>query len=134
MAKSITVFSAIQSRRRMQTRAAFAWLELLLTLSCIALFMLLFPSLPKAIGKALDVRRWSHIAWLVVNLLAVLSLLAIRFGGSLYSVWRKRRSKYVWRENQRLAAGAVGSDSDLESRRRRDAEWRERARKRLPWH
>lgn len=118
------------TRRR---RTGFAWLELLLALAAVALVLQLFPSLTTTLRNALDFRAWSRFTWFAMNLLVLLGLVGIRFGPELYGDWQARRRRL--RGTTQAAAGGEGHiDPDYEARERRDADWRERARRRLPWH
>ena len=122
--------------RFLQRRSGFAWVEILLTLALLALVLQLFPALVKQSMRALDVRKWSRAVWFGVNLLFVFILLCSRSAPGIYRTW------YDWRRS--IADRGTGAhrrtrESDLtdaayEARLRRDAEWRERAKKRLPWH
>ena len=116
--------------------AGIAWLELLLGLAFLALLFQVFPSLGSALLSALDIRIWSRTTWFALNLLVLLGLFGIRFGSDLYADWKERRKRMDSSRRRQAAMGAGEShtDPDYETRVRRDADWRERARKRLPWH
>lgn len=113
-------------------RAGIAWLELLLVLAFLALLFQVFPSL----WFALDFRTWSRTTWFTLNLFVLFGLFGIRFGPDLYSEWRERRKRLAIKQQQQTMAHADGvhDDPDYEARVRRDADWRERAKRRLPWH
>ena len=114
----------------------FTWLQLLLALACLALLLQLFPSLPKVFGRALDVRNWSRGVWLALNAIVVLTLTGVRLSLSQYGTWYERRRLTLSgiERHQTIADAADANDDEYEARVRRDADWRERAKKRLPWH
>ena len=119
---------------QLHRRAGFAWLELLLALAFFALMFQVFPSLGSALWSALDIRTWSQTTWFALNLLVLLGLFGIRFGSDLYADWKERRNRQRAAGRGQLGAGEPHSDPDYETRVIRDADWRERARRRLPWH
>jgi hypothetical protein len=120
----------------------FDWREILFVLAVAALAFQVFPSLWSKILWAIDVRNWSPNTWLYLNIAILLTLVGVRFGSHVYVDFRERRLRNTKRsqqhrraaENRRSCAGDSDSDVDFERRLRRDAEWRERAKKRLPWH
>jgi hypothetical protein len=126
-------------RVREQRRAGYAWPELLLALAIVALVLQLYPSLWFRALWALDVRNWSQAAWLYFNIAIIFVLVGMRFGPELMADLRRQK----WAALKRLGArrartGGNSSTSDddagYSARVRRDAEWCERAKRRLPWH
>ncbi|MEX2167716.1 MAG: hypothetical protein WD851_00270 [Pirellulales bacterium] len=115
-------------------RSGFAWLELLLVLALVAVLFQAFPSLWFTFLSAADVRSWSRDAWIGLNVAAVLVLFAIRFRTELrQTLVAVRSSTHRSRSTARTVERETGNDADYDARRLRDAEWRERARKRLPF-
>lgn len=115
-------------------RSGFAWLELVLALAFLALLFQVFPSLWIDLLSALDIRTWPRTTWFALNLLVLFGLFGVRFGPDLYGDWKQRRSRQRAAGRGQLAASESHTDPDYETRVRRDADWRERARRRLPWH
>lgn len=116
------------------TRYGVARLELLLSIASLALLFQVFPSLWFGLVWALDVRNWSRGIWIGLNALAVAALFAIQFRIEIRDAWTAvgaavRRSGMTGRSTAREA----DRDAEYEVRERRDAEWRERARNRLPF-
>ena len=111
------------------SRRGVAWLELILVLAFLALLFQVFPSLWWGLWAALDLRTWSRGTWFGLNLLVLLGLFGIRFGSDLYADWRNRRT----RRRPVVHSNANQGDADYQLRVQRDADWRERAKKRLPW-
>ncbi|HEX3599392.1 MAG TPA: hypothetical protein VHU84_04580 [Lacipirellulaceae bacterium] len=114
-------------------RRGGVWLEALLALSLVTLAALLFPGPAISLLRSADPRRWGRGAWIALNCAVILSLVALRFRRELSGMRRRRFAK-------RHMAGSASEDrlpgesaADYESRVRRDAEWRERAKKRLPF-
>lgn len=107
----------------------FARLELVLVLACLALLFQVFPGLWWDLWAALDFRTWSRGTWFALNLLVLLSLFGIRFGPALYADWRNHRT----RRRPGVHSDANQGDADYQLRVQRDADWRERAKRRLPW-
>jgi hypothetical protein len=64
-------------------RCGIAWLELLVVLAAIAMFLQLFPSVLWDFVAALDVRAWSSSVWFGLNVAVVLILAGIRFGAGI---------------------------------------------------
>jgi len=109
-------------------------LETLLAIAVAGLFVQLVPGLFRNVTWLLDVRNWSRGMWIAVNVFAILALIGIRCRAELSRVLA---GAFASRRDLCPAArdpdGGVGTDSDYEVRTRRDAEWRERAIKRLPF-
>lgn len=119
---------------RQQRRNGAAWLEILLVLAFLALLFQVFPSLWKLLWHALDVRLWSSAAWMALNIAVLVALFGVRFGPGAIAGLRERRKRLTSRRKERFAETVTSAvDEDLEARRRRDAEWVQRAKKRLPW-
>ena len=114
--------------------SGFAWLEVLLVLALVAVLFQMFPALWLAVVWSVDVRNWSRDAWIGLNVAAVLVLFAIRFRTELkQTLVAVRSSRHRSRSTARTFERETANDADYDARRRRDAEWRERARKRLPF-
>ena len=73
--------------------SGFAWLELLLVLAFLALVFQLFPSVWTGTVWALDIRNWPRTFWFAANGVALLALVAVRFGPDLYQEWLKRQER-----------------------------------------
>jgi hypothetical protein len=114
-------------------RRGFAWLEWLLLLAVLALLVQLFPAMWDALRRALDVRGWSRDVWVLLNVLVLVALVAIRFRHEVTTCLRKAVFSVRRRGSNGQASGSAPTDPDYEARTRRDAEWRERAKKRLPF-
>ena len=108
----------------------FPRLEQLLALALIALVLQLFPVIATTVFAALDFRAWSRTTWFTANLLVLLGLVGARFGPELYGEWQARRKRLSGKPR----ASETHDDPNYEARVRRDADWRERAKRRLPWH
>lgn len=106
-------------------------LELLLGLASLALLLQAFPSLWGVVWQALDARHWSRPIWIILNVAFLIALFGLRFGPDAIADLRERRKRLGKERSGETVSSAV--DADLESRRRRDAEWVQRAKKRLPW-
>lgn len=114
-------------------RRGFAALEISLVLAIVLLVLLLYPNSLTKFTAALDARHWSRGDWILVNACAVFALIAIRFRREI----RAFRSGGVLRLmrprlNPRISQ-VTDKETDYEARCERDAEWRERARRRLPF-
>jgi hypothetical protein len=115
-------------------RCGGGWLEVLLMFAVLAFLFQAFPSLWSAFKDASDVWNWSPRVWLSLNIGFLLLLLGIRSKSELkpsvvaFLSWI-RQSHSVHRPSQ----GVIGGDADYEARARRDADWRERAKNRLPF-
>lgn len=119
---------------RQQRRTGAAWLEILLVLAFLALLFQVFPSLWVMLWQAIDVRQWSGAGWMVLNVTVLVALFGVRFGPDAIADLRERRKRLASRRKERFAETLTSKvDEDLEARRRRDAEWVQRAKKRLPW-
>lgn len=130
--------NAKPDRRRMtverRLRAGVAWLEILLVLAFLVLLFQVFPSFWKLLWQAFDVREWSRMAWIALNVVVLVALFGVRFIPEALTHLRERRQRLSSRRKERFAETATSAvDEDLEARRRRDAEWAQRAKKRLPW-
>jgi hypothetical protein len=115
-------------------RGGFVWLELLLALGLVALLFQLVPSLWWAFLSVIDMRNWSSGVWIGLNVAIVMVLSGIRYWDDLKPAFKgimtpTRDTKSTRRRRENF--GSV--DADYEARARRDAEWRERARNRLPF-
>ena len=119
---------------RQQRRTGAAWLEILLILAFLALLFQVFPWLWKLLWHALDVRLWSSAAWMTLNIAVLVALFGVRFGPEALADLRERRKRLVSRRKDGIAETTTSAvDTDYEARRRRDVEWVQRAKKRLPW-
>jgi len=67
----------------------FPWLEVVVGISVLGLLFELFPSL----WQGIDVRNWSRMTALIVNVAAVIILVGIRTGPNLIAVFLRRRNK-----------------------------------------
>ena len=65
----------------------FLRLEVLLAVAGLALLLQLFPSLLQLV----DVRNWSRNTWMLVNVLAVLGLIAYRFAPEVWKSLREQK-------------------------------------------
>lgn len=125
---------ATYRRVAFRRRTGAAWLEILLVLAFLALLFQVFPGLWKLLWHALDVRQWSSATWMALNVIVLVALFGVRFGPSGMAALRERRQRQAARRKEHFAeTGTAAADEDLEARRRRDAEWVKRAKKRLPW-
>ena len=115
-------------------RAGVAWLEIVLALAFLTLLFQVFPPVWKLLWQAFDVREWSRTTWMALNVVVLVALFGVRFIPETLAALRKRRQRLSSRRKECFAETAISaSDEDLEARRRRDAEWAQRAKKRLPW-
>ena len=80
-------------RRKTRVCQAFAWLEVLLALTILALSLQLFPSVWWNVVAAVDLRNWSRGDWLGLNVAIVLTLVAIRFGTMLIEIHARPRGR-----------------------------------------
>ena len=120
------------SRRRLRLGAA--WLEMLLILAFLALIFQVFPSLWKLLWQGFDVRRWSRTTWLALNVAVLVALFGVRFIPETIASLREHRQRLSSRRKEQYVETTISAvEEDLEARRRRDAEWAQRAKKRLPW-
>lgn len=127
----MTTCRRVAGRRR---RTGAAWLEVLLVLAFLALLFQVFPGLWELLWHALDVRRWSSATWMALNVIVLVALFGVRFGPDVIAHVRERRKRLASSRKERSAeTGPSAVDEDLEARRRRDADWVKRAKKRLPW-
>jgi len=111
----------------------FVGLEVLLLLACAALILQLIPSLVWHLARALDPRYWSRPQWVGLNTAVVIFLISHRFRTELIARWRIIKASIVHFRAGSGNRGSEESQSDCEKRARRDAEWRERAKNRLPF-
>lgn len=117
-----------------QRRAGAAWLEVLLVIAFLALLFQVFPSPWKLLWQSFDVREWSRTTWMVLNVVVLVALFGVRFIPETLATLRERRQRLSSRRKERFAETLTSAaDEDFEARRRRDAEWAQRAKKRLPW-
>lgn len=72
-------------------RWRIGWLESLLVVAIALLLLQVFPQVGLAVLWAVNPVNWPRTTWFTVNLLVVLTLVAIRFGPDLYADWRERR-------------------------------------------
>jgi hypothetical protein len=115
-------------------RLGFAWLEVLVALALLALSVQFFPSLFKQLFRLADIRQWPTYLWIVINGIIILALTCIRFGPNLSNFSRRKlTAKSSFTDRKAAESSGKAFDNEFESRIRRDAEWRDRARKRLPW-
>jgi hypothetical protein len=80
---------------RQTSRLGFTWLELLLALAAIALVLQLWPSLGRALWRALDIRDWSSKTWMILNAFVLMGLISARFVPHLYADWRQQQEHAV---------------------------------------
>lgn len=123
----------VLSRTREKT-GGFAFLEVLFVLAIVALLFQAHPSLWFRLIAELDVRNWSRAAWIRLNIGVIVALIGFRYRPvlriPLLVVVATMRSSPTAVD----ISNQVGDDkSDREARTRRDTEWRERARRRLPF-
>lgn len=114
---------------QLQRRTGFAWPELLLALAAIALVLQLFPSLATTLLAALDFRAWPRGTWFAANVLVLIGLVGVRFGPELYADWQARRRRLRGTTHAAADGSEQHQDPNYEARVRRDADWRERAKK-----
>ena len=118
----------------LQRRTGAAWLEILLVLAFLSLLFQVFPSLWMLLWQAFDVRQWSRTTWMTLNDVVLVALFGVRFIPEALANLRERRQRRPSLQKERFAETvSFAVDEDLEARRRRDAEWVQRAKKRLPW-
>lgn len=106
-------------------------LEILLTLA-IALLILQMIWLPAGEIRAVDPRAWSRGVWIGLNIVLLACFCGIRFRRHL-SCLRTVLSRNGAPMSKTSSGVPVEHDLDYNARHRRDAEWRERAGKRLPF-
>lgn len=116
---------------RRRSRAGSAWLELLLAIAAFMLALQFSPTLRSWLVAVVDVRQWSRTSWFVANIAGVVALAAIRFGPDAAPAVRRLARKLL--SLKRPSTGYVVTTEEYEERRKRDAEWRERAKKRHPF-
>jgi prepilin-type N-terminal cleavage/methylation domain-containing protein len=119
--------------RQMGPRRGFALLELLLVLAIAVLAIQLSAALRSWIVALADIRQWSRTSWFVANLVAVVLLAAIRFGPEAQAVAQQFAKKVFPKASSKKGTTSAAEEEDYEQRRQRHAEWRERAKKRLPF-
>src|SRR5690606_41305114 len=110
----------------------YARLEVLLVLAIIMFLLQAFPSLWKMLVSAIDVRAWSRAEWLGANIVMLVGLIGVRFRKEFKSMGRRSAQRNLPRSCASKGRGA-SNDIDYAARVQRDAEWRERAKKRLPF-
>jgi len=93
-------------------RLGFAWLELLLAILFLVLMIQLLPRQTPRVAAMLDVRYWSRWTWFAFNLVAVLTMIAIRFGPDLLQAWQSRQSE------KRSVVDKVSKRVELDERRK----------------
>ncbi|HEX5472745.1 MAG TPA: hypothetical protein VFW73_12715 [Lacipirellulaceae bacterium] len=111
-------------------RKGFPWLGAAVAVAALTLLLQVFPLLGRGFVHALDVRHWSRTIWIYLNVGIMVSLIGVRFRKELLKavqVGRRKPRSAPYNEDQDVGR------SDFEARTQRDAEWRERARKRLPF-
>lgn len=123
-----------KSKIQLSVRAGAMRLEALLVATFLVLLLQIVPSLWTIAWQVIDVRQWSHSAWVTLNVFVILMLFGVRFGPSAAAIIRERwkHPALRGRSSASTAASPVAPE-DYEARRRRDAEWAKRAKKRLPW-
>ena len=72
-----------------RVRGGFAWLEILLAISIMAVILQLFPS----VARVLDARNWTRGGWIFVNCFLVIALVFLRFAPDQVLEWRGRRDR-----------------------------------------
>ncbi len=110
----------------------FPWLAAAAVLAVLTLLIQVFPSLGASFVYALDARHRSRAVWILLNAGIVLVLLGARFGKE----WLADVRTSVGRRKSHLRRQKVDQPfdtSDYKARSQRDAEWSERARKRMPF-
>ena len=107
-------------------------IEPLLAVAVVALLCQVFPSLWASFVSAVDVRGWSRADWLSANVVVLAGLVGLRFRAEFAAIGR-RLARRNHERGQAMKPPGTESTLDYEARRRRDAEWRERAKKRLPF-
>lgn len=117
-------------------RTLRSWaLEALLVTALFALLLQLFPGSYRILFRSIDVRHWSRVQWLIANTLLILSLVSARCWPALIETWHGRKRSVARDSKGEGQTAALGENEDsYDARLRRDVEWRERAKKRLPWH
>jgi hypothetical protein len=106
--------------------------EFLLALMLLVLLLQLSQTLRSWLLSVIDLRHWSRTSWFIANLVMVVVLVAIRFGPE--ALFLLRQSANRLRRNRTVSAQSnTDSNGDYEQRKKRDAEWRRRAKKRLPF-
>jgi hypothetical protein len=120
----------------------FQPLTWLLALALLALNLQMMPHPARTLGalvSMLDVRQWSQSTWFLATVTAVAVLTHIRFGHEWKLAWVRRRATASSRRagtKRRKASDPQKTDetaADYEARLQRDREWRERAKKRMPF-
>lgn len=111
------------------------WLEIFLAVAALALAVQIYPRGVKVFLRALDVSRWGATERIAANVILVALLIGVRFKSEITSSTRRLYSKFISKRLRRGSTGAAnsGRDEDYQERYKRDAEWRERARKRMPF-
>jgi hypothetical protein len=112
-------------------RAGTAHLEVFLALSIIVLLLQLFPNAIATILSAADLRNWSREALIIGNIGILLGLFSVRFASEFKGGMANFRKRLV---RAASVAKEAPEDPEYEARKQRDAEWRQRAKKRLPHH
>lgn len=103
---------------RRSHRRGFAWLELLLALTLLALLFRFFPSLLPDVLATLDVRNWSRSVWMTLNVGVVLVLFGIQFGPELCADWRRRRVRVSGNDKKREKQLTMKEERELYERMR----------------
>lgn len=104
-------------------RFNIGFLEVLLVIALVGLFIQLFPELWQRLILALDVRQWSPVAWLVANALLVVALVAVRYRDDVKQAWQSRQQRAEKRRGEvaraRQAVAARQRREDIEAARSR---------------
>jgi hypothetical protein len=111
----------------------FAYLELLLVVALLALICQAFPGLFFRFCVGMDFRNWSRAVWIAINIGTILILFTIRYclelRAALVSICSTSMTPRQTAENTQH----LNSVDEQNARTKRDAEWCERARNRLPF-
>jgi hypothetical protein len=102
--------------------------EVLVLVATVGLLLQIVPS-----HGMWNVWNWSRGSWLGVNCGILLALVGIRLGRPCRDIVRARRGKPRTPGIRQMKNRLREASSDYEMRTRRDAEWRERARARMPF-
>jgi hypothetical protein len=120
------------SSKRLGQRG-FALLELLLLVALLMIICQAFPDILFKLCAAMSFRNWSRGAWIALNVGTLLTLFAIRFHLRPRSGQMAIRSALMTSRQAPEHSQQVGAGDERNARIERDTEWRERARKRLPF-
>lgn len=101
----------------------------------LLLLLQLFPVSYRILFRAIDVRHWSRAQWLAGNTLLIVALVSMRFWPALIETWHNQKRSAAKNGKGKSQTTALGANEEsYDARLLRDVEWRERAKKRLPWH